>query len=214
MSSTQASDVAIEDDAVIGNCHTAALISREGSIDWWCPMRFDRPAVFAALLDTKKGGRFWVRPTQHYQVERRYVEHTNVLETTFQTRNGQCRLTDLMPLGVTDQPRTLQPHHAILHMVEGVVGEVEMALVYEPRFAYGRVTPRLYDRKRLGFWCAHAGEALTLYSDLPLNLVPEEGCVYVRFLVRRGDRRFAGLSFARGEPLMDCSVTCRHSRAP
>jgi hypothetical protein len=58
-----------------------------------------------------------------------------------------------MPLGVTDRPGVLQPHHAILRMVEGVAGEVEIESVYEPRFGYGRVTPRLYDRKRLGFWC-------------------------------------------------------------
>lgn len=102
----QIDDVAIEDYAVIGNCHTAALISRQGSIDWWCPMRFDSPAVFAALLDTQRGGRFSIRPTQCYQVARRYVAHANVLETTFQTPTGQCRLTDLMPLGVTDRPRT------------------------------------------------------------------------------------------------------------
>jgi hypothetical protein len=81
-------------------------------------------------------------------------------------------------------------------------GEVEMELTYEPRFNYGQVMPRLYDRKHLGFWCTSKGEALTLRSDLPLAVMSDGNRVSGRLTLHRGDRRFAGLSFTQGEPLI------------
>lgn len=192
----------IEDYAVIGNCHTAALISRAGSLDWWCPMRFDRPAVFAALLDPRRGGRFQVGPTAPYEVRRQYVEDTNVLETTFQTQTGQLRLTDLMPLGAaTSNSRDLTPPHAILRAVECVAGSVEVELVCTPRFDYGSVTPSFRKQGAHLVYAAHGGEALGLRSELPLR-VEDDGRVTGRVTLQQGERRFTGLTHAQGEPLI------------
>ncbi len=193
----------IGDYAVIGNGHSAALVSRAGSIDWWCPMRFDRPAVFAALLDARCGGRFRIRPTQPFETRRRYVGETNVLETTFFTETGVAKLVDAMPIAAGgDGQDALQPHHAVIRAVEGVEGEVAVDVLYEPRFAYGASAARISDRKALGFWCTRRGEALSLRSEVLLDLSPDGARAHGRATLSQGTRRYLALTFARGEPLV------------
>lgn len=192
----------IEDYAVIGNCHTAALVSRAGSIDWWCPMRFDRPAVFAALLDARRGGRFQIAPTTSFETSRRYLDRTNVLETTFSTQQGRLRLVDWMPLGVSEEGQEGLPlPHAVLRMMECTAGAIQVRLTYEPRFGYGKVAPRLV-QTAYGIRCARGAEALALRSELPIDVAPDGRSARGKATLRRGERRFVGLTFARGEPLI------------
>ncbi|HWJ26950.1 MAG TPA: trehalase-like domain-containing protein, partial [Flavisolibacter sp.] len=84
----------LSDYALIGNCRSAALVSKYGSIDWCCLPEFHSPAVFSALLDREKGGYFSISPIVQYQSSQKYLPDTNVLETYFHTAEGTAKLTD------------------------------------------------------------------------------------------------------------------------
>src|SRR6478609_5105977 len=89
----------IEDYGVIGDCRSAALVSRHGSIDWLCWPRFDSPSLFAAVLDRDRGGCFAIAPGVAFSATRRYADDSNVLITTFTIAGGgEARLTDVMPV--------------------------------------------------------------------------------------------------------------------
>jgi GH15 family glucan-1,4-alpha-glucosidase len=138
----------IEDYGFIGDCRTAALVSREGSIDWLCLPNFDSPAIFARLLDPA-GGCFSVRPRDPFTSKRRYLDGTCVLETTFEARGGQVRIFDLMP--ILNDSNGLSPMREVLRIIEGVSGEVELTLSIDPRPGYGGTRPRLRGGGRLGW---------------------------------------------------------------
>ena len=111
----------IQDYGIIGNGRSAALVGRSGSIDWLCWPRFDSPSLFAALLDRERGGHFEIAPAEPFTATRAYAHDSNVLVTTFTTRGGEVRLTDLMPvLSEEDKTTTLFPEHEILRICECV----------------------------------------------------------------------------------------------
>src|SRR6185503_19770430 len=144
---TGAAPRSIGDYAIIGNTRSAALISRDGTIEWLCWPRFDSASWFAALLDRERGGHFSLHPADAFQATRRYVGETNVLETTFRTAQGALRLTDLMPVASEHaKRRELWPEHEILRRMECVEGEVSMELMYSPRPDYARAAAALRDR--------------------------------------------------------------------
>src|SRR5690349_2632066 len=111
----------IEDYALIGDCHSAALVARDGSIDWLCLPRFDSGACFAALLGTPEHGRFAIQPDSARIVTRRcYRDASLVLETEFSSEEGVVRIVDAMPIR--------KGHASIVRLVEGVSGTVPMHL--------------------------------------------------------------------------------------
>ncbi|MGH2726613.1 MAG: trehalase-like domain-containing protein, partial [Actinomycetota bacterium] len=114
----------IGDYALIGDCHSAALVGRDGSIDWACFPRFDSPAVFSKILDERAGGAFAVTPQGVRDVRRAYVDGTNVLVTTFTCEEGVVELTDCMPVEAAepDNPIGLVAHHAIMRRARCVQG--------------------------------------------------------------------------------------------
>jgi GH15 family glucan-1,4-alpha-glucosidase len=123
----------IEDYAMIGDCQTAALVSRDGSIDWFCAPRFDSEACFAALLGSPEHGRWSIAPRTKAQVSRRYRPDTLVLETQFETADGAATLIDFMPTGLR--------RSSIVRLVVGTRGTVAMSTELILRFGYGSVVP-------------------------------------------------------------------------
>ncbi|PZS29954.1 MAG: glucoamylase [Pseudonocardiales bacterium] len=183
----------IEDYAIIGDTHTAALVGRDGSIDWLCMPRFDSPACFAALVGTEDNGHWVIRPCGAVtSVRRCYRGHTLVLETEFTTAEGVVRLTDCMPVndGRAD----------IVRQVEGVSGTVPMEMEFTIRFGYGRVVPwvrKRHDRRTI---VAIAGpDAICLRG----NVVPEP----------QGRMHRAEFTISPGE-ILDFSMTWFPSHEP
>ena len=152
----------IEDYALIGDTNTAALVSRDGSIDWFCAPRFDSPACLASLLGDEGNGHWSIRPAgEATRVSRRYRGETLVLETEFVTRSGTARLVDFMP------PEAKYPR--IVRIVEGVSGHVPMKMELTARFEYGSRIPWVH-RAGTGIEFAAGPDALRL--DFSVQVIP------------------------------------------
>jgi GH15 family glucan-1,4-alpha-glucosidase len=189
----------ISDYAIIGDCRSAALISRDGSIDWLCWPRFDSPSIFGGLLDSQ-AGHWCIAPTQPFKTEHRYVEETNVLETRFKTETGSLLLTDLMPVASEEEKRSLLlPEHEILRLVECEEGEVEVRIVFEPRPLYGQGRVQARDYGRLGLRIETSYGLLTLRSSLPLSFRNDE-ILYASARLRAGERLDFSLTFSADWP--------------
>jgi GH15 family glucan-1,4-alpha-glucosidase len=168
----------LEDYGLIGDLQTAALVSREGAIDWLCLPRFDSGAVFASLLGTEENGHWTIQPAGEFRTpSRRYTDDTLILETTFETSDGSVRLIDFMP------PRETKPD--VVRIVEGVRGRVEMQTELALRFDYGSAIP--WVRNLEGTLVGIAGpDAVTLRT--PVELEGRDFRTYASFSVSEGDR--------------------------
>lgn len=162
----------IRDYAIIGDTHGAALVATDGSIDWCCCPTMDRPAIFCRLLDARKGGWCRIGPGGAFTATRSYLGNTNVLATTFVTDSGRMRVTDFMPMrarptqgSAASRADDVAHGHRILRLVEGLEGEVELAVEFRPTFNFARsitrVSPREWgalaasDRDAMLFRCQH-----------------------------------------------------------
>src|SRR5262249_25537646 len=126
----------LEDYGIIGNMLTAALVARDGSIDWLCLPRFDSAACFAALLGGRDNGRWQIAPAGDIRhVRRTYRDDTAILETTFEVKGGTATVIDFMP--PTDDDAKLD----LVRLVRGEKGAVAMAMELVLRFGYGAITP-------------------------------------------------------------------------
>jgi len=150
----------IEDYALIGDCETAALVSRDGSIDWFCAPRFDSGACFAALLGTAEHGRWLIAPSGPVvAVTRAYRGDTLVLDTTFETATGSVMVTDCMPIR--------SAHPDIVRLVRGIRGRVPVRTELVIRFDYGSVTPWV-EREPGGLRATGGPDTLRLRTPVPL----------------------------------------------
>jgi GH15 family glucan-1,4-alpha-glucosidase len=168
----------IEDYALIGDCHTAGLIARNGSIDWLCFPRFDGGACFASLVGTEEHGHWQITPAaKPERIERRYREDTLVLETEYQTADGAVTLIDCMP------PRSNVPD--LVRIVVGRTGTVRMRMELIIRFDYGSIIP--WVRRTEDGLRAVAGPE-TLILKTPVELQNENFRTAADFTVRAGER--------------------------
>ena len=186
----------IRDYALVCDAHTAALVSKDGSIDWCCWPRFDSPAVFCRLLDARRGGWSQLCPTDEYETTRSYVGTTNVLAAEFKTEGGSVRLTDFMPVErLTESHRgeDIAPSERILRLVEGLGGSVEMEVSFRPTFDYARAETSLSPCED-GAVASAGREAVTLSCAARLRR-EESGALAGRFQVREGERVWVALNY-------------------
>jgi GH15 family glucan-1,4-alpha-glucosidase len=176
---------------LIGDTRTAALVSRDGSIDWLCLPRFDSPSVLAAILDAQRGGHLRVAPVDTFSASHRYLPHTNVLERTFETPTGRLVARDAMTLPVGNQP---YPDHELLREIECATGSVEVEIDFQPRPNYATASARLEDRGSFGIRWAGRNLTLTLLSEEALRLDADGSSARCRFRLTAGDRRYVSLA--------------------
>jgi alpha,alpha-trehalase len=196
----------IADYAFLSDCHTGALVAPDGAIDWLCIPSFDAPSVFGSLLD-RQAGFFRFAPFGiSHPTARAYHPGTNVLETTWRTPAGWVVVRDALTLGPRDHEDTVTPHtrppadddadHMLVRTVECLDGRVEMDLVCEPVFDYGR-TPATWEKvggEEHVVDAAGAGVTFRLVSDLPIDIEGES--VRGRHVLQAGEKAYCALSWA------------------
>jgi alpha,alpha-trehalase len=197
----------IAEYAFLSDCHTGALVAPDGAIDWLCVPRFDAPSVFGSLLD-REAGFFRFAPFGiRHPTARIYIPGTNVLETTWKTPNGWVVVRDALTLGPWDREDVITPHtrppadddgdHMLVRTVECIEGEVEVELICEPAFDYGR-TPAEWtavDGGRRAADATGAEQTIRLASDLPLGI--EANRVRARHVLEPGESAYCALSWAK-----------------
>src|SRR6185436_10846609 len=198
----------IADYALLSNCHTGALVAADGAIDWLCVPAFDSPSVFGSLLD-RQAGFFRLGPFGiSHPAARSYEPGTNVLVTTWKTPIGWIEVRDALTMGPYAGEDSVTPHtrppadddgdHMLVRTVVCIEGKVEIELVCEPAFDYGRTPAEwtLVDDGQHTADATGAGQAFRIQSDLPLGI--EGNRVRGRHVLKKGERAYCCLSWAEG----------------
>jgi alpha,alpha-trehalase len=196
----------IAEYAFLSNCHTGALIAPDGSVDWLCLPAFDSPSCFGNLLD-RGAGSFRFGPYGiNVPTQRSYVPGTNVLTTTWHTPDGWLLVHDALTIGPRHGPDRVTPHtrppadddaeHLLVRTVECLTGAVEVELVCEPAFDYGREAAgwTLLDEEGHAADAAGGGQTFRLSTDLSIGL--EGGSARARHMLKKGETAFCALSWA------------------
>jgi alpha,alpha-trehalase len=189
------SDVPIEDHAFLSDCHSAALVTREGSVDWLSFPRFDAPSVCGRLLDPE-AGHLAIRPVGESEVTRRYLDDSLVLETTFVGAGGTAVLTDAMALQPGDSGHQLgrDAPHALLRCIRCTEGSIEVEVDFAPRPEYGLARPLLRAVDG-GVLTRGAPDALALWTQVPLEL--DHSRAHGRFELSAGEEATFALQWSR-----------------
>jgi GH15 family glucan-1,4-alpha-glucosidase len=188
---------AISDYALIGDCHTAALVSREASIEWCCMPRFDAGSAFGRILDRERGGHCSITPVQdgRWEYVRRYLDDSLVLETTLRGPGGEARVLDCFTL--SEEARGT-PARQILRVIEGDRGSVELELKVAPRFDYGQVRPWIRRHGHRLHSALGGDDALLIWCEEELTEDPQHELV-ARVAVAAGDRIRLALTYCPPE---------------
>jgi len=198
----------IADYAFLSNCHTGALIAPDGAVDWLCVPRFDSPSAFGSLLD-RQAGYFRLGPFGiNHPTARAYEPGTNVLSTTWKTPTGWLLVRDALTIGPREGEDEITPHtrppadddgdHLLVRTVHCIDGTVEVELICEPVFDYGRSPAEwtLVDGNRHAADATGAGQTIRLRTDLALGV--EGNRARARHVLTAGDECYCALSWAEG----------------
>ena len=198
----------IADYAFLSNCHTGALVAEDGAVDWLCVPSFDSPSIFGSLLD-RGAGAFRLGPFGiNHPTAIAYEPGTNVLVTTWKTPTGWIVVRDALTMGPWDHEDDITPHtrppadddadHMLVRSVECLAGTVEVELVCEPVFDYGRVAAEwaMVDGGRHAADASGAGVTIRLESSMAMGI--EGDRVRARHALEAGERAFCSLSWAEG----------------
>jgi GH15 family glucan-1,4-alpha-glucosidase len=187
----------LNDYGFIADCHSAALVSRSGSIDWCCMPRMDSSSCFDSLLSDGSGGFCRIAPLAAFRAERRYVGDTLVLETMFRTRTGRARLRDCFTM---TRGGRRKPHQQILRVLDVLSGEVEFGLTVAPRFDYGAVRPWIRSYRKRHFAAFGGKDGLVISGDWPLELRGQHR-LEARCRLRSGEKRRLSILYRTPESI-------------
>ncbi len=151
----------------IGDCHSAALVSKSGSIDWCCMPRIDSASCFGRLLGWQNGGYCQIMPAEPFEVTQSYVDGTMVLVTHFKTKQGEAKLYDFFSMR---RGGAYEPYQQIIRIIEGIKGQIELDLDVVPRFDYGAVQPWIRPYKKTAYMALGGPHGLLINSDTKLTL--------------------------------------------
>jgi len=174
---------AISDYGVIGNCHTAALVSRAGSIDWLCLPRFDSPSLFARILDVQQGGFWTVQPAIEFESSHQYLDATNVLKTIFTCKTGKVQLLDFMKVTASHQMRHPHAPGRLIRIIEGLEGQVDLISICVPRPDYAQIVPNFED---LGATVLF--DRFQIHAPTPWHIDPQTHTLTTQFTLQAGEQ--------------------------
>jgi alpha,alpha-trehalase len=198
----------IADYAFLSDCHTGALVAPDGAVGWLCVPQFDAPSIFGTLLD-REAGYFRLGPFGvNFPAARTYEPGTHVLETTWQTPTGWVVVRDALTMGPRQGEDRVTPHtrppadddadHLLVRTVSCIDGRVEIELICEPVFDYGRTLAEwtLVDGNRHTADASGAGQTVRLHSDMEMGI--EGNRVRARHVLEQGEQLYCALSWAEG----------------
>nr|WP_238985358.1 glycoside hydrolase family 15 protein [Nitrosococcus halophilus] len=191
----------LSDYGYIADCHSSALISKSGSIDWCCMPRIDSPSCFGRLLGWEQGGYCQIAPLGPYEISRRYLPQTLILETTFRTQEGEARLLDCFTMREGGEHH---PHRQILRVVAGIRGRLKFRVEIAPRFDYGAIKPwirrRCEDCQGEHYLAIGGSDGLLISGNFPLTMKHRHELVGVQ-RVEEGQRAYLSLLYRLPEKL-------------
>ena len=191
--------------ALIGDCHTAALISSAGVIDWCCLPRFDSDSCFGRLLDWDQGGYFGITPTTAYTSRRRYLPDSLILVTRFKSGRNEAEVVDFFAMRAGGRQR---PRRKLVRIIRGVRGRMHFKVAFVPRLDFGEVKPWIHPVGKNAYFACGSNTGLLIYGDVPLE-IEEEHDLRGELHVSARQNRYLALQFHR--PEKNGSVRVRHS---
>ena len=191
MAARDGAELPIGDYALIGDCHSAALVSKGGSIDWCCLPRFDSDSCFCRLLDREQGGYFSIAPVRPARSRREYVGRSMVLATTFEDEQGAARLTDFFAMRKGGRKH---PRRELVRVVEGVRGRMRLSVEFVPRFDFGDVKPWIYRAGAHSHCAVGSNAGLLVFGDVELKLAGAHE-LKAEVDVRAGERLVLAMQF-------------------